>query len=69
MKARGILAFIMASHLSFCSALYGQEKSGNNLKFNAGILTGYKKGYGFQGNFTARNFENDFPFQLRFGLG
>jgi hypothetical protein len=69
MKIREILKVITISYLSFCPASYGQEKSGTPLKFTAGIITGYNKGYGFQGNFTAHNFENDFPFQLRFGLG
>lgn len=55
--------------LVFGTELYGQEKAGSQLKYTAGIITGYNKGYGLQGNFTARNFEKDFPFQLRFGLG
>ena len=69
MKVKEILAAVIVYYLSIGTMSYGQEKSGSPLKFTAGIVTGYNKGYGFQGNFTAKNFEKDFPFQLRFGLG
>jgi len=68
-KVKGILAVITGCFLTIGSASYSQEKSGTTLKYTAGLITGYNKGFGFRGNFTARNFEKDFPFQLRFGLG
>jgi hypothetical protein len=69
MKVKEIVTVMAVCSLVFGTELYGQEKAGSQLKYTAGIITGYNKGYGLQGNFTARNFEKDFPFQLRFGLG
>lgn len=69
MKVKRILTVAVVYCLGCFTILSGQDKSGSHLKYTAGIITGYNRGYGVQGNFTARNFEKDFPFQLRFGIG
>ncbi len=69
MRVKVIFTVVMACFLGFSVIASGQEKAGSPIKYTAGIITGYNKGYGMQGNITARNFEKDFPFQLRFGLG
>ncbi|MBK7713264.1 MAG: hypothetical protein IPN67_11955 [Bacteroidales bacterium] len=69
MKVKKILTVAAVYCLGCFTILSGQDKSGSHLKYTAGIITGYNRGFGVQGNFTARNFEKDFPFQLRFGIG
>jgi len=70
MKLKSFLTFFVVLCIVPCgSVLSGQEKSATTLKFSAGFITGYNRGYGFQGNFAAKNFDSGFPFQLRFGLG
>ena len=69
MKVKAILTLITVCYLSSGPICSGQDKSGSHIKYTAGIITGYDKGYGFQCNFTAHNFEKDFPFQLRLGIG
>ena len=69
MNVKSIIAVFTTCFLINGLVSYGQGKSDTPLKFTAGIITGYNRGYGFKGNIMARNFEKDFPFQLRFGLG
>ena len=47
----------------------GQESQRNQLKYHAGIITGYNRGLGIQTNLTAFNFGPSFPASLRFGIG
>jgi hypothetical protein len=69
MKCEKLATFFMACFISISSLLNGQEKSGTPLKFTAGFHVGYNRGFGILGNFSATNFDRDFPFMLRFGLG
>jgi hypothetical protein len=43
--------------------------SGNNLQFTGQVLTGYYGGVGVHVNGTLANFAQDFPFQVRLGIG
>ncbi len=45
---------------------YGQAKSKGTSKFSAGMMTGYNRGLGLQGNMTM---QSGFPFDLRVGVG
>lgn len=45
---------------------FGQEKPKGNSNFSAGVMAGYNRGLGFQGNLTM---QSGFPFDLRLGLG
>jgi len=67
MKAGKI--FVMLSVLLIGSGplTYGQEKAKGPSKISAGILTGYNRGYGLQGNLTLHN--QQLPFELRVGVG
>lgn len=69
MRVKVIFTAVTACFLGISVVASGQEKAGSPIKYTAGFITGYNKGYGMQGNITASNFEKDFPFQLRFGLG
>lgn len=69
MRIKVIPAVLIAYCICCSSVSYCQDKTGTPLKFSAGFVTGYNRGYGFQGRFAAWNFENDFPIHLRFGLG
>jgi hypothetical protein len=69
MRVKMIPAVLIICYLCSNSVLYSQDKTGTPLKFSAGFVTGYNRGYGFQGNLAAWNFDKGFPFHLRFGLG
>jgi hypothetical protein len=69
MKMKGFLAGLAILLLSLESLTYGQEKEKAPLKYYAGILTGYNRGFGIQANLTAYNFPKDFPLELRIGIG
>jgi hypothetical protein len=69
MKTKEILLVLIILFITFASTLYGQTKGENPIKWSAGILTGYNRGFGIKTNLTARNFDKGFPFELRFGLG
>jgi len=51
------------------TTVLGQNKAGGPSKFSAGFLAGYNRGLGFQGNLTLHNFGNQWPFELRAGVG
>ena len=68
MKTKDIfLLFILV--VAACPAAFGQEQASGPSKFSAGILTGYNRGYGIQGNFTLHSSASQLPFDLRFGMG
>jgi len=69
MKIKQVLAAFTVLFISFGTTSYGQDNTGSNSKFSAGVITGYNRGYGIQANITAHQFANEFPFELRFGLG
>jgi hypothetical protein len=69
MKRKGLLAVIVYLVISLGFSIYGQEISKSSLKYHAGIMTGYNRGFGIQTNITAYNFPKDFPLELRFGIG
>jgi hypothetical protein len=69
MNKKLLLAGIALLLLSLCSMSYGQDKDKDPLKYYAGIMTGYNRGFGIQANITAYNFPKDFPLELRFGVG
>lgn len=62
-----LLVFVSVSCLT--PVLQAQQKAGSQLRYTAGIITGYNRGYSILGNITAKNFDKDFPVQLRLGLG
>ena len=45
MNVKVIIAIMATCFLTMGLVAYGQEKSGTPLKFTAGILTGYNRGY------------------------
>lgn len=51
------------------SQIFAQEEIPKSSNFTVGFLSGYTSGLGFQGNITFNNFVEEFPFQLRLGLG
>jgi hypothetical protein len=69
MKLKLLSAGIALLLLSLCSMSFGQDKDKDPLKYYAGIMTGYNRGFGIQANITAYNFPKDFPLELRFGIG
>jgi hypothetical protein len=69
MKLKEIFVVMFLSLIFIDSESYCQGKQENSLKFSAGVITGYNKGYGLQANFAVSNFDKGFPFQMRFGLG
>lgn len=46
-----------------------QSSAQGPVKFSAGLMAGYNRGFGLQTNVTAYNFTKDFPFELRLGMG
>jgi hypothetical protein len=69
MNVKRLLAGIALVLISLGSISYGQEKEKSPLKYNAGIITGYNRGFGIQTNLTAYNFGPSFPVRLRIGVG
>ncbi len=57
-------AFICISIFSF-----SQNTTSQDSKFAVGFSTGYNRGLGFQGNFTALNPIESLPLHMRFGIG
>jgi hypothetical protein len=68
-KTKRLLAVLTMIITGFLSMVYGQEKAKSPLKYSAGIINGYNRGYGIQANFTVYDFKEEFPFKLRFGIG
>ncbi len=50
-------------------SLFGQGNNREKIILNPGVLFGYNRGIGLQGNVTAMHFREGFPFTLRMGLG
>jgi hypothetical protein len=69
MKKKEIFAGFAIVLISISSASYAQENALNPLKFSAGIITGYNRGFGIQPGLTIYNFGQGFPFELRLGIG
>jgi hypothetical protein len=69
MKTKVLSTLITLFLLSFVSTSDGQQTTSDPLRFSAGVMTGYNRGFGFQTNITAYNFAAGFPFELRFGMG
>jgi hypothetical protein len=66
---KGLLSGIAMLLISACSIIYGQEVDKSALKYYAGIMTGYNRGFGIHADITAYDFPKDFPLELRFGIG
>jgi len=66
---RRLLAGTALIFISFGSIMFGQEQDKSSLKYSAGIITGYNRGFGIQTNLTAYNFGPTFTAKLRFGIG
>ncbi len=49
--------------------MFSQKKAKDPAKISAGILTGYNRGYGIQGNITLNRSASELPFDLRVGVG
>ncbi len=62
------IAIALILSFSF-SASFSQDQNKTALKAKAGIMTGYNRGFGMQGNITVSEFAGDFPFELRLALG
>jgi hypothetical protein len=69
MKRKTLLAIIALALLTSGLISYGQDKTGAPSKYTVGVVTGYNRGYGLQGNITLHNFLTSFPFEMRFGIG
>ncbi len=69
MKIKEIAIFFAFFVIITGSVVYGQEGVKSPSKFSVGIITGYNRGFGFQGNFMVQNFASEFPFEIRFGIG
>jgi hypothetical protein len=69
MKKKEIFAGFAIVLISISSATYAQENARSPLKFSAGIITGYNRGFGIQPDLTIYNFGQGFPFELRLGIG
>jgi len=67
MKTKKLLVVLCILLVGMGSTAFGQKKAKGASKLSAGIMAGYNRGLGFQGNLTLHN--NELPFQLRFGLG
>jgi len=67
MKAGKICVILGVLLIASGPLTYGQEKAKGATKISAGILTGYNRGYGVQGNLTLHN--KQLPFELRVGVG
>ena len=50
-------------------SINAQKNAVNRFKLSSGIITGYNGGYGVQANFTVHKPAQNFPLELRFGLG
>jgi hypothetical protein len=69
MKIKGLFAGIIMLIISYGSVTYGQGTDKSPLKYNAGLLMGYNRGFGIQTNLTASNFGPSFNARLRLGIG
>lgn len=69
MKMKKRLTAFFLVLMSFGAMVYGQDEDSGHLKFAAGLITGYNRGFGMQTNITMKNLGTDFPFELRFGIG
>lgn len=69
MKTRNSKPLLLLFVLFIISPILSHAKSNKSSNFTAGILTGYNAGYGFHANIKAANFAQEFPFQLRLGIG
>ena len=67
MKKRKMIVLVALLLMGMGHAAFGQQKAKESSKLSAGIMAGYNRGVGMQGNLTLHN--NGLPFQLRFGLG
>jgi hypothetical protein len=68
MRLKRSIAAITIIILTVGSVTYGQDNK-NQVKYNAGVLLGYNRGFGVQTNFTAFNFSPAFRTKLRLGIG
>lgn len=69
MKIKEIAIFFVFFVIGTSSVVYGQEEIKSPSKFSVGIITGYNRGFGFQGNFMVQNISSEFPFGIRLGIG
>ena len=69
MKVKTIIIAFSIFILFSDSFIFGQEKGTGSSNFSVGIITGYNRGFGIQGNFTVQKLAEEFPFELRFGIG
>lgn len=69
MNRKILFAILMMACSSVLSLSYAQGSNGNNIKYSAGLITGYNRGYGIQANFTLYNFADVIPFEMRFATG
>jgi len=67
MKTRTKIALMCILLIGAVINSFSQEKVREASRLSAGILTGYNRGYGIQGNLTLHN--NNLPFELRIGVG
>jgi len=67
MKGRKKIALMCMLLIGAAAISFGQERIREASRLSAGILTGYNRGYGMQGNLTLH--DNNLPFELRIGVG
>lgn len=69
MKAKNIFPALCIILIGIGMIAYGQEGAKGPSKVSAGILTGYNRGFGIQGNFSLNRSASQLPFDLRVGVG
>lgn len=69
MKRSVIRILITLFLMGALQRIAAQSSAQEPVKFSAGMMAGYNRGFGLQANVTASNFAKDFPFELRLGMG
>jgi hypothetical protein len=69
MKTKKLFVVLCILLVGMGSTAFGQKNAKESSKLSAGIMAGYNRGFGFQGNLTLHNMGNELPFELRAGVG
>jgi hypothetical protein len=69
MRTKQIVVLLCVLFIGIASNVYSQKKAKDPSKVSAGILTGYNRGYGIQGNIALNRSASELPFDLRVGVG
>ncbi len=69
MRTKQIVVLLCVLSMGITPNMFSQKKAKDPAKISAGILTGYNRGYGIQGNITLNRSASELPFDLRVGVG